>query len=283
MPNLDEFYAAIANAIRAGEPLALATIVRVSGSGPRHPGAQMAVWPSGRTLGTVGGGSMEAHIVRDALSALSGAGESGLHEYSLHEQEPEAMGVCGGTVEVFIQLLQPADTVLILGAGHVAQALAHAATLAGFRVLVVDDREEFLTPQRFPTAELRLVSFSDLQSAGLPLDERTYCVIVTRSHEHDEEALLQLLGQPVHYLGLIGSRTKVRRLFERLQAAGYSAGQIARVHAPIGLDIGAETPAEIAISIVAELILARRGGSGRPLCEVVPSAIWPVAAEGRHD
>ncbi len=263
---MDEFYATIAEALRAGERLCLATVVRTEGSTPRNPGAQMLVWDSGRTLGTVGGGSLEANVVRDAQAALA-AGHSVLQEYSLRGEEPVALGVCGGRAQVFLHVLEPPETVLVVGAGHVAQPLAQMAALAGFRVLVVDDRAEFLSGERFPAAETRLVPFPELRSS-VPLDRHTYVVIVTRSHEHDEEALQQLLDQPVAYLGVIGSRTKVRHMFQRLHQAGYGKEQLARVRAPIGLEIGAETPAEIAVSIVAELIQSRRGGSGRPLSEV---------------
>ncbi len=260
---MDEFYAAIAQALRAGERVALATVVQVEGSTPRSAGAQMLVWETGRTLGTVGGGSLEAHVIDGARAALAG-GRSILQEYSLRAGEEQAVGVCGGRAQVFIHVLQPAAPVLVVGAGHVAQPLAQAASLAGFRVLVVDDRPDLLTRDRFPTAETQAVSFLDLR-AQVALGDQWSVIVVTRSHEHDEEVLRQMLELPLAYLGVTGSRTKVRRMFGRLREQGYSAEQLARVHAPIGLDIGAETPAEIAISIVAELIQARHGGSGGPL------------------
>lgn len=264
---MDEFYAAVAQALRAGERVALATVVSVEGSTPRSAGAQMLIWDTGRTLGTVGGGSLEAHVIAGARAALA-AGEPALQEYSLHAGEEGALGVCGGRAQVFINVLQPAPPVLIAGAGHVAQPLAQAAALAGFRVLVVDDRPEFLGVERFPLAETRLVSFADVR-LHVPAGSHTSVVVVTRSHEHDEEVLRQMLDLPLAYLGVMGSRTKVRRMFERLREQGYSGEQLERVHAPIGLEVGAETPGEIAISIVGELIQARRGGSGRPLSLVV--------------
>ncbi len=275
---MDEFYAAVARALGAGERVALATVVRVEGSTPRTAGAQMMVWEAGRTLGTVGGGNLEAHVTRDALAALA-AGRSELREYSLRGGEEESLGVCGGRAQVFIHVLQAGEKVLIAGAGHVAQPLASLATQAGFRVLVVDDRPEFLSAERFPGAETRLVSLSELHSQ-VTLDDHTAVVIVTRSHEHDEEVLRQMLGRPLAYLGMMGSRTKVRHLFQRLQEEGYSAEQLALVHAPIGLDIGAETPEELAVSIVAELIQAQRGGSGRPLSQVYRQAAAAAPAGG---
>ncbi|HOG47266.1 MAG TPA: XdhC/CoxI family protein [Anaerolineae bacterium] len=267
---MDELFSAIAQALHAGEALALATVVHVEGSTPRSVGAQMAVWASGRTLGTVGGGTLEARTIRDSLAALA-EGVSTLQAYSLHSEEPGALGVCGGRAQVFIHVLQPPETVLIAGAGHVAQPLAQAATAAGFGVLVVDDRPELLTPERFPTARTQVVCFAELRAA-LHFDQRTHAIIVTRSHAHDQEVLQQLLGEPLAYLGVMGSRAKVRHMFQRLREAGYPEEQLARVHAPIGLDIGAETPAEIAVSIVAELLQHRRGASGLPLSQVARTA-----------
>jgi len=262
---MEEFYAAIAEALRAGERIALATVVQVEGSTPRNAGAQMIVWDTGRTLGTVGGGTVEACVIRDSLDALREGGPV-LKEYSLEGGQPGALGVCGGHAQVFIQPLLPPETVLIFGAGHVAQHLARAAAAAGLGVLVVDDRPEFLTSERFPGARTQLVSFSDVRTS-LCLDRRTHAVIVTRSHAHDEEVLEQLIDQPLAYLGVMGSRTKVRLMFQRLRQAGYSEEQLAHVHAPIGLDIGAETPAEIAVSIVAEILQHRNGGTGLPLSQ----------------
>jgi len=262
---MEEFYAAIAEALRARESIALATVVRAEGSTPRNAGAQMVVWDTGRTLGTVGGGTLEAYVIRDSLAALKG-GEPVLKEYSLEGGQPEALGVCGGRALVFIQPLLPPETVLIFGAGHVAQHLARAAAAAGLGVLVVDDRPEFLTAERFPGVRTQLISFSDVR-ASLRLDQRTHAVIVTRSHAHDEEVLEQLIDQPLAYLGVMGSRTKVRLMFQRLREAGYSEDLLARVHAPIGLDIGAETPAEIAVSIVAEILQHRHGATGLPLSQ----------------
>lgn len=267
MPLVEELYGAITQALRRGEQVALATVVRVTGSTPREPGAQMLVYDDGRTLGSVGGGSLEAQVVSDAQAALA-TGQPALHAYSLHAEEPAALGACGGRMEVFVHVLRPTETALIVGAGHVAQPLARLASVAGFRVLVVDDREEFLAAGRFPEAETRLVSFADL-AAGVPLHRGTYAVIVTRSHQHDEQVLRQLLDKPLAYLGVIGSRRKVQGMFARLREQGFSAEQLARVRAPIGLDIGAQTPAEIALSVAAELVQVRRGGSGRPLSEVI--------------
>ncbi len=267
---MDEFFSAIAQALRHGECLALATLVQVEGSTPRSTGAQMAVWANGRTLGTIGGGGLEANVIRDSLATLDD-GRPALKEYSLEGGQPGALGVCGGRALVFIQPLLPPETVLIFGAGHVAHFLAPAAAAAGFAVQVVDDRPELLTPERFPGVRTKVISFADVRSS-LRLDERTHAVIVTRSHAHDAEVLEQLIDQPLAYLGVMGSRTKVQLMFQRLREAGYTEEQLARVHAPIGLDIGAETPAEIAVSIVAEILQHRSGATGLPLSQKARAA-----------
>ncbi|MDI7275890.1 MAG: XdhC/CoxI family protein [Anaerolineae bacterium] len=267
---MDELLTAAAAALRAGESTALATVVHAEGSTPRGVGAQMLIWGSGRTLGTIGGGSLEAQVISDAATAMA-AGRSELRRYSLHADDRESLGVCGGAVQVFIQVLLPAERLVVVGAGHVAQPLARMAAAVGFSVVVVDDRPEYVSADRFPAARTQLVSFADLPSQ-VPLDGRTFVVIATRSHSHDEDVLRQLLGQPLAYLGLMGSRAKVRRLFDRLIQEGRCPQDLERVHAPIGLDIGAETPEEIAISIVAELVQARRGGSGLPLSQLARRA-----------
>jgi xanthine dehydrogenase accessory factor len=275
---LDELYTAIAHALRAGEQVALVTIVRVEGSTPRSPGAQMLVWSNGRTMGTIGGGALEARIVKDALTALA-TGHSHLEEYSLRGNEPEGLGVCGGCVQVFTHVLRPGARLVIAGAGHVAQPLAQLAAQVGFRVLVVDDRPEFLSAERFPAAETQVVTFGDLHSQ-VHLDEHTSVVIVTRSHEHDEVVLRQMLDLPLAYLGLMGSRGKVHQLFNSLREEGFGHAQLERVHAPIGLDIRAETPTELAVSILAEVIGTGRGGSGLPLSRVTRASDAAAGVEG---
>lgn len=262
----DRFYAVLAEALQAGEAVALATVVQAEGSAPRGPGAQMLIWGRERTLGSVGGGMLEARVVDDALQALA-SGRSGLHDYSLRAGEAGSLGVCGGRALVFIHVLRPRPRLIVAGAGHVAQPLAQLAAQAGYSVLVVDDRPELAVGGRFPDAETQVVDFTQLR-AEVRLDALTSVVVVTRSHEHDETVLRQLLDQPLAYLGVMGSRAKVRRMFQRLRAEGCTTAQLERVRAPIGLDIGAETPAELAVSIVAELIQAARGGSGLPLSQV---------------
>jgi xanthine dehydrogenase accessory factor len=161
---------------------------------------------------------------------------------------------------VLVEPLEPAATVIVCGGGHVGQALAPVALNAGFRVVVIDDREEFANPQRFPGATVVLAPFAGaLERVGVA--EHSYVVIVTRGHVHDMDMLKQALRTPARYVGLMASRGKQARIWAALREDGFTDGDLSRVHSPIGLKIGAETPAELAVSIVAELIQARAGAA----------------------
>jgi xanthine dehydrogenase accessory factor len=174
-----------------------------------------------------------------------------------------------GDIEIYVERWAPPPELVIVGAGHIAQPLAIVGRLLDFRVSVLDDRPEFATRERFPGADRVLVAdFADLL-AGIDIGPRTSLVLVTRGHRHDYDCLRALArtGAEPAYIGMIGSSRRVRAAFEQLAAEGVEAGWLARIHAPLGLDIGAETPAEIAIAVGAEIVLATRGGSGRPLSE----------------
>jgi xanthine dehydrogenase accessory factor len=179
---------------------------------------------------------------------------------------------CGGEMEVFLEPMVPEPPLVVCGAGHVARALVPLARQVGFAPIVVDEMEEYASPERFPDAARIVDSFDPRDWEGVPLDERTYLVIVTRDHAVDQRLLEAVIGCDLAYLGLIGSRRKIEMFRHRLVAKGVDPARFERLHAPIGLDIGADTPEEIAVAIVAELIqirAARRGG-GRPA--VVSSA-----------
>ena len=235
------------------------TIVRASGSTPQRTGAKMLVYADGRTVGTIGGGCYESDALGRAREAIA-TGKPALVKYDLNDDFVEESGlICGGQMEVYIDPITPAPALYIIGAGHVGFHLARAASDAGFRVHVVDDREKFANRERFPAADT--VSVDDiggwLHRTDLP--PTAYVVIVTRGHTHDFDALRALGARDLKYLGLIGSRAKVARLYAAMEAEGMPQECLERVHAPIGLDIGAVTPAEIAIAILAELIAVRHG------------------------
>ncbi len=236
---------AAAAALERGEPSALVTIVRSSGSTPQRTGAKMLVFADGRTIGTIGGGCYENDALGKAREAIA-TGKPAFVKYDLNDDFVQESGlICGGQMEVYIDPIAPAPALYVID--------------AGFRLHVVDDREKFANAERFPAADT--IEVDDLAAwlhrAELPAT--AYVVIVTRGHTHDFEAVRALAARDLRYLGLIGSRAKVARIFDALEAEGMPAECLARVHAPIGLDIGAITPAEIAISILAELIAIRHG------------------------
>jgi xanthine dehydrogenase accessory factor len=253
----DEVFAAVAEALQRGESAALVTIIRTSGSTPQRVGAKMLVFDDGRTVGTIGGGCYEADAFWKAREAI-GNGRPRTVRYELTDDLAEESGlICGGQMEVYIEPVEAAPRLYIVGAGHVGYHLARAAHEVGFRIHVIDDRQKFANAERFPQAEAIVVdSIADwLHSAELPAS--SYAVILTRGHRYDLDALRALAARELRYIGLIGSRAKVARLYDALLAESMPSECLARVHAPIGLDIGAVTPQEIAVSIVAELIAVK--------------------------
>jgi len=255
----EEVFAAVARALERGEPAALVTIVRAQGSTPQRVGAKMLVFADGRTVGTIGGGCYESDAFWKAREAIGG-GRPQMVQYDLTDDFAEESGlICGGQMEVYIEPLDPAPRLYIVGAGHVGFHLGRLAREVGFRIHVIDDREKFANRDRFPEAdEIVVDSIPDwLGRADLPA--RAYAVIVTRGHRHDLDALRALAPRELRYIGLIGSRAKIARIYEALLAESFPAEALRRVHAPIGLDIGAVTPQEIAVSIVAELIAVKYG------------------------
>ena len=239
--------------------MALVTVVRANGSTPQRAGAKMLVFADGRTVGTIGGGCYENDAFWKAREALASGRQRLLH-YELNDDFAQENGlVCGGQMDVHIDPLEPTPHLYVVGAGHVGWHLGRIAGDAGFRVHVVDDRDKFANRERFPDAdEIVADNIPDwLHRTDLP--PSAFVVVVTRGHTHDLDAMRSLAGRDLKYLGLIGSRAKVRRIYDMLVAEGMPPESLDRVHAPIGVDIGAVTPAEIAISILAELIAVRRG------------------------
>lgn len=254
-----EVFAALAAALDRGELAALVTIVAARGSTPQRVGAKMLVFPDGRIVGTIGGGCYENDAFWKAREAITSRKPQLVH-YELSDDVAEESGlICGGQMDVYIEPIEPSPDLYIIGAGHVGYHLARLAHEVGFRVHVVDDREKFASGERFPTAAEVVVDDipSWLDRTAVPAHASV--VIVTRGHAKDLEALRALAERELRYLGLIGSRAKVARIYDALTADGTPAESLARVHAPIGLDIGAVTPQEIAVSILAELIAVRHG------------------------
>jgi len=252
-------FPALHEALRQGQTVALCIVVATRGSTPRRVGSKMLVYPDGRILGTVGGGETEHRVVQEALSALQ-EGRPRLLEYRLIDPERGDPGVCGGEMHIYVEPIQPPPTLVVVGAGHVGRALAELGKWLGFRVVVSDDRKELCTPEAFPEAdECLAVPMRDL-ARHLTITPQTYIALVTRGSPVDVDALPALLASPAAYIGVIGSRRRWLTTVQALRQRGVSEEAIARVHAPIGLDIAAETPREIAVSIMAEIIAAWRGG-----------------------
>lgn len=254
-----EVFAAVAEALERGEPAALVTIVSTVGSTPQRIGAKMLVFGDGRTVGTIGGGCYENDAFWKAREAIDHR-KPQMVRYELSDDFAQETGlICGGQMEVYIEPIEPSPALYVIGAGHVGYQLAHMAQTAGFKVHVIDDREKFANRERFPDAEAVVAEDIPTWIAQASIPPHAYVVIVTRGHNNDLDALRALAPRDVRYLGLIGSRAKVARIYDALRDEGLPADRLARVHAPIGLDIGAVTPQEIAVSILAELIAVKHG------------------------
>jgi xanthine dehydrogenase accessory factor len=264
-------YSAIIQALQRGETAALVTIIAASGSTPQRVGAKMLVYEDGRTVGTIGGGCYENDAAGKAREAIR-TRTATVARYDLSDTLAEESGlICGGRMDVFIEPLDPAPPLFIVGAGHISRLLAEVAGRLGFRITVIDDREKFANRDRFPGAADLVVDGIAAWLAAADLPPTSFVVVVTRGHTHDLEAMRALANRPVRYVGMIGSRTKVARITEALRESGADPAWLAAVHAPLGLAIGAVTPEEITISIVAELVAVRRGVAaglvGRPMAQ----------------
>jgi xanthine dehydrogenase accessory factor len=251
-------FSAAARALERGDDAAMVTIVSARGSTPQQVGAKIIVYADGRTIGTIGGGCYESDACGKAREAIR-TRKTSLVSYDLTDEMVQENGlICGGQMQVFIEPLEPSPHLYLVGAGHVSQQVARVAQLVGFRVHVLDDRDKFANEERFPDAASVIVDDIETWLASADIPASAFVVVVTRGHNHDFVALKALAGRPFRYLGMIGSRAKVRKINDALAEAGVSPDWIRNVYAPIGLAIGAVTPEEIAVSIVSELIAVRR-------------------------
>jgi xanthine dehydrogenase accessory factor len=254
-----EVFAAVADALEKGELAALVTIVSTTGSTPQRVGAKMLVFGDGRTVGTIGGGCYENDAFGKAREAILSRRPQLVH-YELDDDFAQETGlICGGQMSVYIEPIEPSPELYVIGAGHVGYHLANMAHEAGFRVHVVDDREKFANPARFPNAVEIVTEDIPTWLNRTTLSPHSYVVVVTRGHNNDLDAMRALAHRDLRYLGLIGSRAKVARIYEQLTNEGMAIEHLSHVHAPIGIDIGAVTPQEIGVSILAELIAVKHG------------------------
>jgi len=253
-----DIYEQIVELRRQGRCGAVATIVNVCGSIPSFQTAKMLVRDDGSIVGTIGGGCVEADVWQAAREVIESERPRTLTFDLNHDPKYDTGLLCGGTLEVFVEPVLPAAELYIFGAGHVGAALYRVARIAGFDITVVDDREAYANRERFPEAEEIIAEDYEKALAKLAPGESAYIVIVTRGHRDDMRVLRWAVQTPAKYVGMIGSKRKTIGIFKELQQEGIPAHLFERVHAPIGLDIGAITPEEIAVSITAELIAKRR-------------------------
>ncbi len=239
-----------------GRRFALISVIESRGFTPRKPGAHMLVAEDGATCGTIGGGAIEHLVLTEARALLVGGGVSLVKKHLTQE-----LGMCcGGEMAVFLEVLEPAPRLYLFGAGYIARPLAALAAGCGFEVTVVDGRAEWAVPERFPDCKVVAQAPEDFLRA-LPTSAGDYAVVVTHDHALDQCLVQELLRRPLKFVGMIGSVPKQRKFALRLRARGFSDEQIGRLRTPLGMPIGADTPEEIAVSAMGELIAARRGAS----------------------
>lgn len=273
---------ALLELLRNGQSGALATVVQVSGSTPQSAGARLLSCADGRTIGTIGGGAIE-HAVLAALQDV----QRGQAARLMHWDLARDLGMCcGGSMTVFLEPVSASPRLWLFGAGHVAQPTAALARSVGFELTIVDEREEWNTAERFPECRRELDDPGSVL-AKAQLGARDWLLICTHEHRLDEELLRAALKQPARYVGLVGSRRKVYRLLQRIAAREGAPPDTSRLYAPVGLNLGAQSPAEIAVSIVAELVALRHGvaslehlraARGAPLAQRGSSAAGPLGS-----
>jgi len=242
---------------RGGQRGALATIVHTNGSIPSYESSRMLVREDGSMAGTIGGGCVEAEVWAAAKDVMQKEAPRKMVFHLNNEASYDNGLICGGTLEVFVEPILPQPVAYLFGGGHVSVAVARAAHAAGFGIAVVDDREAFANKERFPMAQEVHTSYEEAFEKIKP-NAASYLVVVTRGHKEDMRVLAWAVRSDARYVGMIGSKRKVMSVYKALENEGYKPGEFERVYAPMGLDIGALSPEEIAVSIVAELVAVRR-------------------------
>lgn len=257
-------FAEITASLAKGEPVVLMTVVRVTGSPPCAPGTKVLIREDGSMLGTFGGADTDGRVRADALRVLR-EGQPELRSYTIDAETGESVGSCGGTLHVFLEPLQPEPRLIVAGSGQVPQTLAQLVTPLGWRATLLDDRPEFLQGVTLPEGvQGKVGNLIELVRAS-EANALTAIVIATRDHETDAECLRVALETEAGYVGMMSSPGKARAIFRSLLREGVGSEALERVHTPIGLDLRAKTPQEIALSIAAELVMWRRGGTGASL------------------
>lgn len=261
---MDTVLRALADLSQTGTSAALCTIIQAKGSTPRKAGAKMLVYNDGSFVGTIGGGEIEARVIQEAIHAIQ-TGETKILSFDLIDPQKGDAGICGGTQEVFIDPLKQPQELIVIGGGHVGRAVVHLGKWLGFRVILSDDREKFCTPENAPGADQYIHCSLDQFSQQYEIAPQSAIVLATRNNQVDIQGLPELLETPAAYIGVISSRRRWKLTREELAKVGIKKEKLDWIKAPIGLDIKAETPEEIALSILAEVIQTIRAGSGKAL------------------
>jgi xanthine dehydrogenase accessory factor len=254
-----DVYQEIIESIKSGRRAALATVILSDGSVPRLAGAKMLIRADGTSIGTVGGGGAEEQARRKAPEVIE-SGQSQILRFDMAGKGHDAKMVCGGQMDIFIEPVNPVEGLYLFGAGHISQYTAALAKTLGFRVTVIDPRPEYNSPDRFPQADRLINKPYEQAFKELDITPNDYLIVVTPGHVLDELCLEYAVSTPAAYVGMIGSKNKSADVFERLMSRGVAPEKLERVHAPVGLSIGAETPEEIAVSIMGEIIRVKRLG-----------------------
>ena len=263
---MQSIYQALAELEKNNGTAALCTVTGSEGSTPRHVGSKMLVYPDGNFIGTVGGGELENRIIKAALESIKNESAQTL-SYNMADPSRGDPGVCGGQVEVFVEPILPAPLLVVIGAGHVGKAVVHLAKWLGYRVALSDDRAEFCNPESTPNADAYYpVAMSELPNQ-ITIDKRTILILTTRGSAIDAAGLSPLLdsAQRAAYIGVIGSKRRWATTVKALKEKGISEDKIAKVHSPMGLELQAETPEEIAVSIMAEVMMIKDKGTGKSM------------------
>lgn len=253
---------AVLSCIEKGEPATLVTITRTSGSAPRGLGTTMAVFSDGSIKGTVGGGNLELFAIRHALDSMEDGRARSLHYDFSGGKRQNVNKACRGTTDFLIQPFGKPSRLVVFGAGHVCRSLAPMGVSCGFTVSVADDRKEYLNPESFPKKTRFYHGPFSETAAEIPMDASTFVVVMTYGHAHDETVLNVCLERPWRYLGLMGSRSKIATIKKRIASTANAKKRFDQVNTPVGLDLGGRTPAEIAVSIMAEILAVKYERTG---------------------
>lgn len=253
-----DLYEELVRLRKLGQKCAIATIVQVRGSIPSYESAKLLVREDGSMIGTIGGGCVEAEVWNAAREVIETEKPKHL-SFNLGQDAAYDNGlICGGQLDVFVEPVVPPPAALIFGAGHISKSLSKVANLAGFSTTIIDDRESFANRERFPEAAEILAGEYEEIFPKLPVRENSYLIIVTRGHRDDMRVLRWAIGTPARYIAMIGSKRKVINVIKELEKEGMPRAGFERIFAPMGLEIGAISPEEIAVSVVAEMIAVRR-------------------------